>query len=81
VPKQSTTKLTCKNVTVKKGGKVTLKPVVTPALSDDKISFTSKNRKIATVTSKGVVKGIKKGSTVIVVKSGKKAVNVKVTVK
>ena len=81
VPKVSTTKLTCKNVTVKKGGKVTLKPVVTPKLSDDKISFTSKNRKIATVTSKGVVKGIGKGSTVIVVKSGKKAVNVKVTVK
>ena len=66
---------------MKKGKKVTLKPKVTPSYSDDKITYKSANKKIATVTSKGVVKGIKKGKTTITVKSGKKSVKVKVTVK
>jgi uncharacterized protein YjdB len=68
-------------VTVKKGKKVTLKPKLTPTYSDDPITFKSNNKKIATVTAKGVVKGIRKGTTTITVKSGKKSVKVKVTVK
>ena len=81
VPKAKTTKITCKKVSVKKGKKVTLKPKVAPSYSDDKITYKSANKKIATVTSKGVVKGVKKGTTTITVKSGKKNVKVKVTVK
>ena|GEM_PF-4002925 len=81
VPKVKTKKITCKAVSVKKGKKVTLKPKVTPAYSDDKVTFKSANKKIATVTAKGVVKGIKKGKTTITIKSGKKSVKVKVTVK
>ena len=46
-----------------------------------RVKWKSGNKKIATVTSKGVVKGIKKGTTTITVKSGKKSVIVKVTVK
>ena len=81
VAKAKTTKISCKNVTVRKGKKVTLKPKLTPAYSDDPITFKSSNTKIATVNSKGVVKGKNKGSTTIVVKSGKKKIKVKVTVK
>ncbi|MBR3363848.1 MAG: Ig-like domain-containing protein, partial [Solobacterium sp.] len=81
VPKARTTKISCKKVSVAKGKKVTLKPKVTPTYSDDKITYKSANKKIATVTSKGVVKGIRKGTTTITVKSGKKSVIVKVTVK
>ena len=81
VPKAKTTKISCKAVKVKKGRKVALKPKVTPAYSDEKITFKSANRKIATVTSKGTVKGIKKGKTTITIKSGKKRVKVKVTVR
>ena len=81
VPKVKTTKITCKEVSVKKGGKAALKPAVKPAYSDDEITFKSADRKIATVSSKGVVKGIGKGKTTITVKSGKKSVKVKVTVR
>ena len=81
VSRAATKKLTCAAVTVKKGKKVTLKPKLTPTYSDDPITFKSNNKKIATVTAKGVVKGIRKGKTTITVKSGKKSVKVKVTVK
>ena len=74
-------KITCKAVTIKKGKTVTLKPVVKPALTDDKLTFKSADKKIASVTAKGVVIGKKKGTTTITVKSGKKSVKVTVTVK
>ena len=81
VPKVKTTKITCKAVKVKKGKKVRLKPEVTPSFSDDEVTFRSADTEIAAVTAKGVVKGKKKGTTTITVKSGKKSVKVKVTVK
>lgn len=81
VAKAKTTKITCKAVSVRKGKKVKLNPKLTPSYSDDPITFESKNPKIATVGAKGFVKGIRKGSTTIVVRSGKKSVKVKVTVK
>ena len=43
-----TSKITVsKNVTVKKGKRVTLKPVVTPFTSRQKVTYTSSNKKIA----------------------------------
>lgn len=77
-----TSKITVsKNVTVRKGKRVTLKPVVTPFTSRQKVTYTSSNKKIATVSSKGVVTGKKKGTVKITVKSGSKSVKVTVTVK
>ena len=77
-----TSKITVsKNVTVKKGKRVTLKPVVTPFTSRQKVTYTSSNKKIATVSSKGVVTGKKKGTVKITVKSGSKSVKVTVKVK
>ena len=46
-----------------------------------KITFKSSNKKVATVTSKGVVKGLKKGTATITVQSGSKKMTCKVTVK
>ena len=77
-----TSKITVsKNVTVKKGKRVTLKPVVTPFTSRQKVTYTSSNKKIATVSSKGVVTGKKKGTVKITVKSGSQSVKVTVKVK
>ena len=77
-----TSKITVsKNVTVRKGKRVTLKPVVTPFTSRQKVTYTSSNKKIATVSSKGVVTGKKKGTAKITVKSGSKSVKVTVKVK
>ena len=81
VLKAKTTKITCKAVNVKKGKKVTLKPKVTPVYSDDKVTYTTSNKKIATVSAKGVVTGKKKGTAYVTIKSGRKKVKVKVTVK
>lgn len=78
-----TTKITgvAKSASLKKGKTLTLKPAVTPLTSLQKVTYKSSNKKVATVTSKGVIKALKKGTTVITVKSGSKTVKCKITVK
>ena len=70
-----------KKLTIKKGKSVTLKPVVSPITSREKVTYRSSNKKIATVSSKGVVKGRRKGTVTITVKSGKVTKKIKITVK
>lgn len=67
-----------KTLTIKAGKKATVKAVTMP---NTKVTYKTSNKKVATVTSKGVVKGIKKGKAVITVKANGKTVKVKVTVK
>ena len=69
-----------KKVTLKKGKKLTLKPSRTPITSTQKFTYKSSNKKIATVSSKGVIKGKKTGKAKITVKSGKKKYTVTVIV-
>ena len=66
------------NLTV--GDKLQLKPVVRPVTSLNKVSYTSTNKKIATVSKTGVIKAKKSGTVTIKVKSGKKTKNIKVKV-
>ena len=85
-------KATCK-ITVKKGSlKITSKTAVSVkakkttaikavATSKAKITYRSSNTKVATVSSKGVVKGVKKGKAVIYVSSNGITKKVTVTVK
>ncbi len=68
-------------VTIKKGKTVTLKPVRKPATAQEKITYSISDKKIATVTSKGVVKGIRKGKATITVRSGKIKKKVTVVIK
>ena len=76
--KAGTLKTTCKVViknpafslvkssaTIKKGKTTTIRSKAAPA---GKITYTSSNKKVAAVNSKGVVKGIKKGKATITVK-------------
>ena len=70
-----------KSLKLKKNQTATLKASVTPLTSLQKVTYTSSNKKVATVTSKGVVKAKKKGTAVITVKSGSKKVKCKVIVK
>lgn len=69
-----------KKVTVNKGKTLKLTPVLSPQTSQEKISYSSSNKKVATVSSKGIIKGIKAGTTKITVKSGTKKFVVTVTV-
>lgn len=83
MPKVKTTKLTGvpKTKTVNRGKTFTIKAVATPKNTDENITCKSSNTKIATVTSKGVVKGIRKGTATITVQSGSKKLTCRVTVK
>ena len=65
-------------VSVKKGKKTTVK-LTAPSVA--KISYKTSNKKVATVTSKGVVKGVKKGKATITVSAAGVSKKVKVTVK
>ena len=66
---------------VSKGKSFKIKAIATPKNTDEKITFKSSNKKVATVTSKGVVKCLKKGTATITVQSGSKKMTCKVTVK
>ena len=66
---------------MKRGAKLTLKPVLTPVTSQEKITYATSNKNVAVVSSRGVITAKKKGTAKITVRSGKKAYVVKVTVK
>ena len=68
-----TTKITgLKNkITLKTGKSTTLKPALKPFTSQEKIAYTSSNKRVVTVNSKGVLKAIGKGTAQVTVKSGK----------
>ena len=68
-----------KKLTVKKGTKKAIAVKNVP--SGTKVTYKSKNKKVATVNKKGIVKGKKKGKTKIIVKVGKKTYKVNVKVK
>jgi hypothetical protein len=78
-----TTKLTISSakLTLAKNEKVTLQSVVTPVTSQQKVTYTSSNKKVATVSSKGVITAKKAGKATIRVTSGSKSVKCVVTVK
>ena len=67
--------------TVSKGKTFKIKATATPKNTDEKITYKSSNKKVVSVTSKGVVKGLKKGTATITVQSGSKKMTCKVTVK
>lgn len=80
--KVHTTKITIasKKVSLKKGRKMTLKPIVYPVTSQQKVTYKSTNRKIADVNSKGIITAKKKGTAKITVSSGSKKLTVTVKV-
>lgn len=70
-----------KKLTLKKGKTKTLKPVLFPLNSSQKLTYKSSNKNVVTVNSKGKLKAKRKGKATITVKSGSISVKCKVTVK
>lgn len=70
-----------KTLKLKKNQKYSLKPVLKPVTSKEKITYKSSSSKVVKVDSKGRITAKKKGTAVITVKAGKKTVKCKVTVK
>lgn len=76
--RKPTMKLVKSSAKLKKGKKVTIKVKAAPV---SKVTFKSSNKKVATVSSKGVVKAKKKGTATITVKCNGITKKFKVTVK
>ena len=70
-----------KKITLKKKKSYKIKAELQPITASDKVTFTSSNKKVATVNAKGVVKAKKAGTAKITVKAGKKKAIVTVKVK
>lgn len=70
-----------KSITLKVKGRTTLRPVISPSTSTQKVTYKSSNKRVVTVTASGKVTAKKRGKAVITVKSGRKSVKVSVRVK
>ena len=77
----STGKKVSSKVSMKRKQTLKLATTVSPITSKEKVKYSSSNKKVASVSSKGVIKAKKKGKATITVKSGKKTYKIKVTVK
>ena len=77
----STGKKVSSKVSLKCKQTLKLATTVSPITSKEKVKYSSSNKKVASVSSKGVIKAKKKGKATITVKTGKKTYKIKVTVK
>lgn len=68
-------------VVLKKGATFKIKVTISPSTSTEPATYKSSNKKVASVNSKGVIKGKRKGNCIITVKSGSKTKKILVTVK
>lgn len=78
--KAKSVKLNKSKISIQRGNSYRLKATINPKNTTDKITWTSSNKKVATVSSKGVVKGIKKGTVTITAKINGKKATCKVTI-
>ena len=69
-----------KTVKLQKGQKQKIHAYIQPLTTEDKLTFTSSNKKVAAVSKDGTITAKKAGKANITVKAGKKKVTVKVTV-
>lgn len=70
-----------KKVTLTAGKSTTLVVTKSPITAQDKVTFKTSNKKVATVSKSGKITAKKAGKATITVKAGKKSVKVTVTVK
>ncbi len=70
-----------KKITLSAGETMQLEPVLYPVTSTDKVKYRSKNKKVVTVTGKGVLKAKSSGKATVIITSGKKKIRLKITVK
>lgn len=69
-----------KSAVLEKRKTLTLKPVLNPFTSMDKITYATSNKKVASVSKKGVVKAVGAGTAVITVRAGSRKATCKLTV-
>ncbi len=77
----ATGKKVSSKVSLKRKQTLKLAATVSPITSKEKVKYSSSNKKVVSVSAKGVIKAKKKGKATITVKSGKKTYRIKVAVK
>ena len=78
---KATNKKITGTTTLKAKKKLALAVTLSPVTCRQKVTYTSSNKKVATITSKGVITALKKGTATITVKAGKKTTKIKIAVK
>ncbi len=74
-------KVSASKVYLKKGQKLKLRTAVTPLTATDKVRYISSGKKVASVSTKGVIKAKKKGKAKITVCAGRKKKTITVIVR
>lgn len=74
-------KVSASKVYLKKGQKLKLRTAVTPLTATDKVRYISSGKKVASVSTKGVIKAKKKGKAKITVRAGRKKKTITVIVR
>lgn len=77
----STGKYMTGSVTLKVKQKLKVTPVIAPVTGTQKVSYITSNKKVATVAANGQIVAKARGTAYITVKSGRKSVRIKVTVR
>ena len=78
---KATNKKITGTTTLKAKKKLALAVTLSPVTCRQKVTYTSSNKKVAAVSSKGVITALKKGTATITVKVGKKTSKIKIKVK
>lgn len=81
VVKTKKVKVSKKKITLKKGKSQQIKAEIMPLTSQDKVKYSSSNKKVAVVSAKGKIMAKKPGKAKITVRSGKKKAVITVIVK
>lgn len=74
-------KVSPKKVSLEKGQKRKIKASITPLTATDKVRYSSSNKKVASVSAKGVITAKKKGKAKVTVRAGSKKATITVTVR
>ena len=77
---KATNKKITGTTTLKVRKKLTLAVTLAPVTCKQKVTYTSSNKKVAAVSSKGVITALKKGTATITVKADKKTAKIKIKV-
>ena len=81
VVNKSTGKTAASKIVMKRGKRLILTSTVSPVTSRESIVYSSSNKKVATVSSKGTITAKRKGTSIITVKSGRKYKKIRITVR
>ena len=77
----STGKRVSSKASLKRNQTLRLAVTVSPITSRERVTYSSSDRRIVSVSSRGVIRANRRGKAIVTVRSGKKTYKIRVTVK